>query len=159
MTGTMAEESSAERAPTGVPGLDDILSGGLPRGHLYLLEGEPGAGKTTLALQFLLDGVERGESVLYITLSETAEELRLAARSHGWDLSAVELMELGSFLDGQGLGKPYTVFSASEVELGDTLSKIAQRAHVSWHSLYVQNKKVVGSNPNLIFPGQKLDLR
>lgn len=75
--------SSSARCSTGNSGLDAVLHGGLPRGHLYLLEGQPGAGKTTLSLQFLLDGVSRHEGCLYITLSETAEELVEVAASHG----------------------------------------------------------------------------
>src|ERR1700733_2830764 len=80
---TMTEK---QRLTTGVEGLDDILEGGLPSGHLYLIEGDPGTGKTTLALQFLLAGASRGESVLCVTLSESATELRDVANSHGWSL-------------------------------------------------------------------------
>ena len=80
-----------ERVQTGIAGLDAILRGGLPRNRLYLLEGTPGSGKTTLSLQFLLQGVAEGERVLYVTLSETSEELRAVARSHGWDLSGIDL--------------------------------------------------------------------
>jgi circadian clock protein KaiC len=83
------------KARTGVAGLDDILSGGFSRGHVFLLEGEPGAGKTTVALQFLLDGAARGERGLYITLSETEAELREGASSHGWTLGTeIEVFEL-----------------------------------------------------------------
>ncbi|RYG37883.1 circadian clock protein KaiC [bacterium] len=114
------------KASTGIDGLNNILGGGLPIGHLYLLEGEPGSGKTTLAIQFLLEGAALGEKVLYITLSETADELRYAAESHGWDLSSVELMELDTFLASQKPESQYTVFSASEVELGDTLRMIRE---------------------------------
>ena len=70
--------------PTGVPGLDEVLAGGLPAGHLYLVEGTPGAGKTTLGLQFLLEGRVLGQKGLYVTLSETSDELAQGARSHGW---------------------------------------------------------------------------
>src|SRR5215218_1706820 len=77
--------------PLGVPGLDDILMGGLPANRVYLVEGDPGAGKTTLALQFLLDGRAKGETGLYVTLSETAEELRAVAASHGWDLAGIRV--------------------------------------------------------------------
>lgn len=81
-------------ASTGVDGLDDILGGGLPMRHLYLVEGSPGTGKTTLALQFLLEGREKGERGLYITLSETSEELVQVAQSHGWTLEGVEIYDL-----------------------------------------------------------------
>ena len=74
---------SDERFLTGVEGLDDILTGGLPRECMYLVQGDPGSGKTTLALQFLLEGMRQGESGFYITLSETKEELEKVARSHG----------------------------------------------------------------------------
>jgi circadian clock protein KaiC len=75
-----------DKARTGISGLDEILSGGFSRGHIFLLEGTPGAGKTTVALQFLLAGAEAGERSLYITLSETEAELRQGAASHGWTL-------------------------------------------------------------------------
>src|SRR5438477_6801465 len=76
----------SERCPTGVEGLDDILAGGLPRDCFYLVQGDPGSGKTTLALQFLLEGLRRGEQAFYITLSETKHELLKVARSHGWSI-------------------------------------------------------------------------
>ncbi len=76
-------------AATGIAGLDDILAGGFTRNRLFLVEGVPGSGKTTLALQFLLAGAQLGEPVLYVTLSETDEELRAVADSHGWDLDGV----------------------------------------------------------------------
>src|SRR5687768_6270252 len=78
----------------GVPGLDHVFGGGLKPGRLYLVEGTPGAGKTTLALQFLLEGARRGETVLYVTLSESAEELRAVSESHGWNLRDVHIREL-----------------------------------------------------------------
>ena len=83
---------SITRAPTGIAGLDNILLGGLPAGYLYLLEGTPGVGKTTLALQFLLEGVQRGERCLYVTLSETKSELDAVALSHGWDLYGISIV-------------------------------------------------------------------
>lgn len=109
---------------TGIPGLDDIMNGGLTRDRLYLVEGEPGSGKTTMALQFLLEGVRLGESVIYITLSETAGELRAIARSHGWDISGITIHEVlpsESILDPK---EQYTLFHPSEVELGTTTQDI-----------------------------------
>src|SRR5678809_288830 len=85
-----------KRCSSGVEGLDDIMAGGLPRGCFYLIQGDPGSGKTTVALQFLLEGVRRGESVFYVTLSETREELLKVTRSHGWSLEAIPLLELSS---------------------------------------------------------------
>src|SRR6187549_557125 len=89
----------SDRCTTGVEGLDEVLQGGFPKNHLYLIQGDPGAGKTTLALQFLLDGVRRGESGLYITFSETKTELETVARSHGWDLSSIQLFDLSTIED------------------------------------------------------------
>ena len=76
---------------TGIPGLDNILSGGFPPHRLYLVQGDPGVGKTTMALQFLREGARQGERVLYVTLSETREELHAVARSHGWSLDGVDV--------------------------------------------------------------------
>src|SRR6478735_2665914 len=106
-----------QRCSSGVEGLDDILAGGLPRGCFYLIQGDPGSGKTTLALQFLLEGVRRGESVFYITLSETRRELLKVARSHGWSLDQIPLLELSAI---ETLLRPETqttVFRSSEIEL------------------------------------------
>src|SRR5579872_5316113 len=90
------EKASADlpRISTGSSGLDDVLGGGFDANRMYLYEGRPGTGKTTIALQFLLEGVRRGERVLYITLSETVRELRLVARRHGWSLEKVDVFEL-----------------------------------------------------------------
>ncbi|HWC17921.1 MAG TPA: ATPase domain-containing protein, partial [Terriglobales bacterium] len=108
---------------TGIRGLDHILSGGLPQGHIYLLEGDPGAGKTTAGLQFLLAGKQNRESVMYVTLSESKAELLRIARSHGFDISGVQLMELTSaeVLNPDG---HYTVFHPSEIELAGTTKRI-----------------------------------
>ena len=81
-------------SPTGIYGLDDVLRGGFPKGHFFLVEGEPGSGKTTLGLQFLMDGAMRGESVLYVTLSESRREIEKVARSHRWSLNKVNLYEI-----------------------------------------------------------------
>ena len=107
------------RASTGISGLDDVLGGGLPAHHLYLVEGSPGAGKTTLGLQFLRRGVEQGETGLYITLSETASELRTVAASHGWNLAGVEVFELMTD-EGLSLDAEQTILHPSEIELGET---------------------------------------
>ncbi|QSI30459.1 AAA family ATPase [Variovorax sp. RKNM96] len=108
----------------GVPGLDDVLGGGLEPHRLYLVEGTPGAGKTTIALQFLLEGAQRGESVLYVTLSETENELRGVANSHGWDLSGIHVREMLPAQDSLHPEEQYTMFHPSEVELSETTLRI-----------------------------------
>jgi circadian clock protein KaiC len=107
-------------ASTGTPGLDHVLSGGLPENRLYLVQGKPGVGKTTLALQFLLDGAKRGEAGLYITLSETKEELEGVAASHEWDLSTVQLLELSAIEKVLSETEENTFFHPSELELSKT---------------------------------------
>src|SRR5436190_23997734 len=84
------------RISTGIAGLDDILSGGFPPERVYLLQGDPGTGKTTMALQFLMEGMRHGEKVLFITLSETREELESVARSHDWNLDGLNVFELSA---------------------------------------------------------------
>ena len=116
--GKAAEMSADEKVATGVPGLDYLLRGGLPRHRIHLVEGHPGAGKTTLGLQFLLEGVRMGESCMYITLSETTDELQANARSHGWDLSGIHMQELQP-AENLRPEEQYTLFHPSEIELGD----------------------------------------
>lgn len=111
---------------TGVPGLDNVLGGGLTPGRLYLAEGSPGSGKTTIAMQFLMEGVRQGESVLYVTLSETADELLGVAESHGWDLQGVEIREMLPAQESLSPEEQYTVFHPSEVELGETTIRILE---------------------------------
>lgn len=113
-----------KRVTTGIQGLDDILGGGFPSEHIYLITGDPGTGKTTLALQFLMDGIRNGESCLYVTLSESKRELMLAAESHGWSLDKIEIFEL---LPDESSLRPegqYTVFHPSDVELADTTKSV-----------------------------------
>ena len=111
-------QQHAARLSTGIAGLDDILGGGLPPDRLYLIQGDPGTGKTTLALQFLLEGVKRGEKVLFITLSETQDELAAVGRSHGWDLAGVHVFELSAAQQNRS-AEQNTLFHPSEVELNE----------------------------------------
>jgi circadian clock protein KaiC len=119
---TVSADLAHERCPSGVEGLDDILAGGLPRGGFYLIQGDPGSGKTTLALQFLLEGLRRGEKVLYITLSETKPEVLQVARSHGWSLDKIPILDLSVVEDLLRPEAQTTVFYPSEIEL----TKISQ---------------------------------
>jgi len=113
------------RISIGIPDLDNVLGGGLTSNRAYLLEGTPGSGKTTIALQFLLDGARHGERGLYITLSETSNELREVARSHDWDLSEIELFELVSG-DGLNPDAEQSILEPSEVELGETIAGVME---------------------------------
>jgi circadian clock protein KaiC len=106
-----------------VSGLDNVLAGGLPEGHLYLVEGEPGSGKTTLGLQFLRAGVARRETALYVTLSETKFELQLVAQSHGWSLEGIQIFELSS-PERVDADAEQSVLHPSELELGETTDDI-----------------------------------
>ena len=115
-----------DRVSTGNAGLDLVLGGGLPAQRLYLVEGAPGSGKTTLALQFLLEGVRAGERVLYITLSETSEELAVVAASHGWSLDNVDLFELASADSVLGIGRDQSILHSWEMELGGTIDLIRE---------------------------------
>src|ERR1044071_1718806 len=115
----------AVRSKTGVTGFDDILHGGLIAERFYLIDGNPGSGKTTFALQFLMEGVRNGEKCVYVTLSETRAELIEGAESHGWSTEGIEIVELvpnhEDELHGDG---QLTMIQPSDVELTETMRKI-----------------------------------
>src|ERR1700676_5297954 len=120
------DSASAAPSPltisTGIPGLDEILRGGLPSGYMYLITGNAGSGKTTLALHFLLEGRDRGERVLYLSLSETVKEIEAVARSHGWSLEGIERQQIAA--DERESESEQTVFNASEVELSEFRARL-----------------------------------
>jgi circadian clock protein KaiC len=120
----MSALSEPSRLRTGIPSLDDILLGGLPEGHLYLVEGDPGTGKTTLATQFVLEGKRAGERCLYVTLSESKTELESGAQSHGWSLEGIPIAEFVPQEAGVNGEDVYTVFHPSEVELATSIKKL-----------------------------------
>ena len=113
-------EEEEEKLTSGISGLDDILRGGFPKGCLYLITGTPGTGKTSLAIQFLLEGVVQGERSLYVTLSESRVEISKVARSHGWNLNGLEIEELIPSEHNLSADAQLTVFNPSEMELGET---------------------------------------
>ncbi|HVT14822.1 MAG TPA: ATPase domain-containing protein [Thermoanaerobaculia bacterium] len=115
-----ADFAGYERASTGIEGLDSVLGGGLPRDRMYLIEGAPGAGKTTLALQFLLAGARYGEPGVYATMSESELELNEVSRSHGWQLDGISFCALQSAQESLRAESQYTLFHPSEIELSET---------------------------------------
>ena len=119
---TAPTQSDARPLPTGVPGLDEILAGGYAANRAHLVEGRPGSGKTTLGLQFLIAGVEQGETCLYITLSESKRELQSVAARHGWSLDGIEIFELVPPELSLDPRKQQTLVHSSDLELGETVS-------------------------------------
>jgi circadian clock protein KaiC len=117
-------KQNAQRSKTGIPGFDEVVCGGLIPDRLYLIDGSPGAGKTTFALQYLLEGIAAGDTCLYVTLSETREELASGAESHGWSMDGIEVFEViadANELDGEG---DLTMLNPSEVELTETTRRV-----------------------------------
>ena len=121
------ETPSDRRLSSGIPELDHILGGGFPARRLFLIEGAPGSGKTTLALQFLLEGARQSEPGLYVTFSESEDEIRSVADSHNWDLSGVHLHDLNMFGDRLRMEEQYTVFQPADVELSETTQRVIDR--------------------------------
>jgi circadian clock protein KaiC len=119
-----SSKENSHRDPIGIDGLDNVLCGGLISNQLYLVDGNPGSGKTTLSLQFLIEGARRGEKCLYITLSETEEELRAGATSHGWDLQGIDIVELTANENDLEREAQITMYHASEVELTELTTRI-----------------------------------
>lgn len=115
---------ASARLDTGIAGLNEVLNGGLPPGQMYLLEGDPGTGKTTVAMQFIMAGIVRGEKALYITLSEPRAELEGSARSHGWNPALIPIAEFVPEEASLSPDQQYTVFHPSEVELASTIQKL-----------------------------------
>jgi len=121
------QEKKAEQTnyvSTGNSNLDDILGGGLAPSRVYLLQGDPGVGKTTLSLQFLMAGARNNEVTLYLTLSESREELLAVARSHGWSLDGIAIHEILTQAEELETNNQYTMFQPSEIELGTTTAAI-----------------------------------
>ena len=121
------EDGELPRISTGNAGLDDILAGGIDPERMYLFEGQPGSGKTTLAMEFLLEGVRNGEPTLYITLSESERELRLVAKRHGWSLEGVTVFELIPAETSLDPSQELTILQPAEMELSETTQMIFDR--------------------------------
>lgn len=120
-------QPAPDSAVSGIAELDSILRGGFPRNRMCLLQGPPGSGKTTLALQFLLAGAQQGEKGAYITFSETDAELRQSAKSHGWSLKGLSVIDLTTMNDELGIEKQYTVLHPADVELAETATELLKK--------------------------------
>lgn len=143
-----------ELISTGIAGLDSILGGGLPRGRLHLIEGPPGVGKTTLGLQFVLDGMQKGERALYVTFCETSADLKDVAGAHGWSLDGLVIHDHPAEIESL-LGEPQTVFHSSEVELTDAvraLQEVVERVRP-------QRAVIDGLSELRLLSGDALDFR
>lgn len=127
MDRSMQNSQPGKWLSTGITGLDEVLLGGLARNHLFLVSGDPGTGKTTLGLQFLLEGVARGEKVMYVALSESKSELEEVAHSHGWSAAAIQVFEMVPTEEELSPDAQYTVFHPAEVELADTLTAVLRK--------------------------------
>src|SRR5262245_10000993 len=115
MTSAAPDSDAPQPVPSGTPGLDDVMRGGFRPYGLYLIEGDPGSGKTTLSLQFMMEGVRRGERCMYVTLSEDEKELRAAAASHGWSLDGIDIFEIIASEESLTPDARYTMYHPSEV--------------------------------------------
>lgn len=124
----LPQQEENTRIESGVPGLDEVLCGGLLPNRVYLVEGKTGTGKTTLALQFLLAGVKAGERCMLVTLAETEEELRISAASHGWTLDGIDILEVFASQESLTPDSRYTMYHPSEVELAETLKSVLESA-------------------------------
>ena len=127
--GRSSEDEPGVRISTGIPGLDNVLCSGLDPERLYLLEGGPGTGKTTIALQYLLEGARKGEAGLYVTLSESERELRLVAKRHGWSIDSLSVFELVPPEASLDPDRELTLFHPSELELSETSKLIFDRVN------------------------------
>src|ERR1700752_2256698 len=123
-----AEASPSSLVATGVMGLDHIMGGGLVENRMYLLEGKPGSGKTTLSLQFLMEGVRLGEWCMFVRLSESVEQLRATAKSHAWSLDGIHILEIIPSEESLEPDSRYTLFHPSEVELAQTTKTMLAEA-------------------------------
>lgn len=124
---TTNEIRTPQLVSTGIAGLDGLLRGGLPRHHMYLVQGEAGTGKTTIGLEFLLEGARAGESALFVALAETHEDLHEVAASHGWSLDGIDIYEVTAAEAAERLGDTQTIFPTSEVELSEVTDEIVER--------------------------------
>lgn len=146
-----ANNKPQAKASTGIAGLDEILRGGLPASNLYILQGAPGAGKTTAALQFLLAGAAAGERCIYVSLSQTAAELEAIARSHGWTLDGIRVEELSASEAAHG-GADQTIFQTAELRLDETRQTIEQaieqhKPHRLVYDSLLEIRLITGDSP------------